>query len=916
MNQITLQNENTHALLFILGSLKESDTVTRKVVDCFHCTKLYFSSYQHFQHNERPNIVLIVGDESLSQWVDLTVKIGNQADSPICFIALTDALEFRHHLKMIQHEHFVAIQPHLGFQACLQKIKECMSFNCEANCDTAELQLVVVGSENEFEKVCNDFSAAPSLVATFLQNVECLFSLVDCASCVILINAELINEHNANELKVIATNTHLNSIPLVLFGNSQKQLSLSRWQLYFSAFLITPIDIQTLNELTHSLVAEFRKRDEVKKQLFHIKNVDSQITDAINSHAIVSRTDKSGVITYVNPLFCEISQYSEDELIGKTHSIVNSKYHPKSFFVDMWKTIISGKIWRGLVRNRKRNGGFYWVDSTIVPIPNQARDGYDFMSIRTEVTEIMRNQERFSEGQAFAKIGLFDLNLENDDVFCNDIAAKIIGYEKATDISSFEQVTNHIHINDRKNYVKTVKQCIGSNSQYEIEYRVITTGKQVRWIKEIGEVKQSSEGEPKRLAGVVTDITEQKQFEMELEAARIGAEKASQSKSKFLASMSHELRTPMNAIIGFAQLLQMNIDNPLNKTQMDYVVEILGAGRHLLQLIDEVLNLAEIESGKINLTMKRVNLGEVLHDVLSLSYPIISKMEVNLQVVYNGDNIDNKSLKLLDVLVRADSIRIKQVFLNLISNACKYNYKGGSVIIDIKRGANHSILVTVKDTGAGIEPEKQELLFQPFNRLGAELSEIEGTGIGLIITKQLVELMGGSIGFFSEQNRGSEFWVSIPIEERRIQARNETGNQQKEISMRGTKSNNTAHKSILYVEDNPANLRLVTQLLGRLPNLKLYTANNAESGLKLIDETRFDLVLMDINLPDMNGLTAMREIRSNNKFDSMPIAAVSANAMPDEIQQALNAGFDSYITKPIDISHFMVEIDNLLRLRA
>lgn len=399
----------------------------------------------------------------------------------------------------------------------------------------------------------------------------------------------------------------------------------------------------------------------------------------------------------------------------------------------------------------------------------------------------------------------------------------------------------------------------------------------------------------KNFVGILRDISERKQYEQDIIAARDDAERANSAKSEFLSSMSHELRTPMNAILGFGQLLE--IDNELNEDQADYVDEILKAGRHLLELINEVLDLAKIESGKIDLSLEPLLCAELIGECLALVKPIAQ---------VHGVTINDSAIG--GYAARADRTRLKQVLLNLLSNAIKYNRPQGTVSIQVT-ARDGFVRLEVSDTGYGIPADRRQELFQPFSRLGAEESAIEGTGIGLTICRRLMQMMGGAIEMTSEEGQGSTFWIELP----------EVASEQKTRSSHLKQAITTetmlagrCRYTVLYIEDNPANLRLVSQILGRNPQLQLITAYTPELGLELVSAHHPELILLDINLPGMDGYQVLSILRSLDSAKKTPVIAISANATSRDIERGTAAGFDEYITKPIDVMHLLETVDRLL----
>ena len=398
------------------------------------------------------------------------------------------------------------------------------------------------------------------------------------------------------------------------------------------------------------------------------------------------------------------------------------------------------------------------------------------------------------------------------------------------------------------------------------------------------------------------DVTERKRFEqalqetnVEMESAKLAAEKANLAKSDFLSAMSHELRSPLNAILGFAQLMESALPLPTN-SQMESIAQILQAGWHLLKLINEILDLAVIESGKVSLSLEPVSLGDVLSECQAMMDPHAQQQGIRMTFPILAQ----------PCFVWADQTRLKQIIINLLSNAIKYNKKNGTVVVEIISDYSEVISICVKDSGAGLEAEKMAQLFQPFNRLGQEASGVAGTGIGLVVTKQLVELMDGVIGVKSTVGIGSEFWVEL----RTTAAPDLSAEEDKFAAPYEPKqTKETKLKTLLYIEDNPANMKLVEQLIALRSDIKLYTAVNATLGIALARSFIPDMILMDINLPGISGIEALKILLEDPTTSHIPVVALSANAMLRDIDIGIEVGFFRYLTKPIKVKEFMETID-------
>lgn len=740
---------------------------------------------------------------------------------------------------------------------------------------------------------------------------------------------------------------------------------------------------------------------------------------ALDEHAIVSIADIYGNIIHANDKFCEMSGYSREELLGQNHRMLKSGEHSAEFYADLWRTITKGRTWHGEIKNAKKNGDFYWVRATIVPFMDSDGKPFQYIAVRTDITEQRTLQNQLSAAISAMPDGFIYFDKDDKFVVCNEpyksAYTKIddlikpgmtfeamlrgsvergeitdaIGNEEAwlqhrlemhrNPKGSFEQILGdgrHLVITEYKtaeggsvgirrditarveaeqaviNSKSLLQDAIESlgdafilfdsddrlvvaNSKYKEFYQGIeelvvpgvkfeelirvsvfrgmyadAEGREAEWIAQRLEShnrgdtvfeQQLSDGRWLRIlerrtsgggiAGSRVDITELKQ-------AQEIAEQASAAKSDFLSSMSHELRTPMNAILGFAQLLDFNRDEPLSETQKISVGHIMKGGNHLLYLIDQVLDLAKIESGKLEVSIEKIGLDEICTECLTL---------IAHTAADNGVEIDE--YKDISVNIEADYSRFKQVLLNLLSNAVKYNFDGGNVTLKSSKRANNIVRISVSDTGVGIAEDAQEGLFEPFYRAGREGSEIEGTGIGLTITRQLVEAMNGHIGFESEFGKGSCFWVDFPM----IEDAGDVRTEERKKPVEDEKAAQTAETAtVLYIEDNPANQQLMAAILDKMGGMTMISAHNAEHGISMARQQNPDLILLDINLPGMNGIAAAKALRKIEAIGDTPIIGISAAAMHKDVAQAMEAGFTGYVTKPFNIQKIIDEINKVL----
>lgn len=1011
--------------------------------------------------------------------------------------------------------------------------------------------------------------------------------------------------------------------PIIFLSADEEQIyNLTDINLDGEDFVLKPVKPKRLIASITARAKQARRSESLNNELKNALRENEFQIISMNLHDIVSSTDVTGRITNVNDRFCHISGYSREELLGQNHRMLKSEIHSDSFYKEMWECISSGKVWRGSICNRAKNGDDYWVESTIVPFLDEKGKPYKYVSVRTDVTVLRANEERLNRSQEFSNIGTWDWNIKTGELYWSDRIWPLFGYDKENTETTYENFLNAVHPDDRQLVMDSVTDCVEKHVEYHIEHRVIWPDGSVHWVQESGDVVRAKDGTPLHMLGVVqdidgrkradiilaeserqlreaqklarignwtadivkgdlswsdeiyrifgyepgsfepnieffnksvhpddlvllersekkaeqtglhdvvhriirpdgtiryvheladaefddngkllqltgtlqdvtervetentqsqhkklidmlyfsttnfvakadfklamssmlntlleltdsaygfageviyenevpylqayaiTDITwdeksrklykdfekngfefrnlktlfghvmvtkdivisndpvtdpranglpdghpamknflgvpvfngntlvgmygisnrdggydtslteflrpfditlaaminskrmldQQLEYQVELVDAKEEAENANRAKSEFLSSMSHELRTPMNAIMGFSQLLKMESDQ-LSPSHIDNVEEITKASGHLLELINDVLDLAKIEAGRVNLTIETVTIGTVLAESLNLIQPLADKRGIEIIVLLNGVAFSTDILYDQIIAVRADYIRFKQVMLNLLSNAVKYNKENGKIELSIDETGNNLTRISVTDNGAGLTKEEQLNLFKSFNRLGAERSDIEGTGIGLIITKNIIELMGGNIGLTSQPGCGSTFWIELP--NGKIDEINELVLDDKNTPIDSV--NDSAHEyTVLYIEDNPANLRLVSQVLDRLSKVYMWSSHEPALGLELAIENVPDLILLDINMPGMDGYEVLKQLKNNEGTRNIPVIAISANAMARDIEKGISAGFEEYITKPINVTELLDTVKTKLKI--
>ncbi len=531
--------------------------------------------------------------------------------------------------------------------------------------------------------------------------------------------------------------------------------------------------------------------------------------------------------------------------------------------------------------------------------------------LRRTQAELEQERSRYFDLYDLAPVGYCTISESGLIQQTNLTAATLLGMSRQALIA--QPISRFIDKADQDIYYLCHQQLIATGRPQTCELRLVENDGTQCWVN-LATTYALDDSHAPVLRMALTEITESKimaaamqesesryrtlsevllQKNVELESARAVAEKANLAKSDFLSSMSHELRTPLSAILGFAQLIDAGPQAP-TPSQKQSLGQIIKAGWYLLDLINEILDLAQIESGKLPLALEPIALTAAIQECLAMVEPQAQKYGVSMTFLP-----DEKSH-----FVHADRLRVKQTLINLLSNAIKYNQRGGSVVVNYFERAPGRLRISVQDTGEGLSPEKLAQLFQPFNRLGREASSVNGTGIGLVVCKRLVELMDGAIGVESTVGTGSMFWIDLnlttqrpPLAPTHVQA-------------------DAPVRTLLYVEDNPANLMLVQELIERRSDLRLLSAIDGQQGIELARSAQPDLILMDICLPDISGIEALRILAQDPTTAHIPVVALSAYALPHDIASGLKAGFVRYLTKPIKVHELMETLDLTLNLET
>lgn len=639
--------------------------------------------------------------------------------------------------------------------------------------------------------------------------------------------------------------------------------------------------------------------------------------EAMYAHAIVSISDASGIIQFVNDKFCRISGYSRAELIGRNHSILKSGQHTAEFYQDMWRTISHGHMWHGEICNRNKDGGLYWLDTSITPFLDEHGRPWQYLAVRTEVSAYKEQEKVISQAQRKEKLahwedepGLQWSDLMHD-VFGSDQELMRAGHQLFDGASEAE---------------------VGSGEQLQITHRVLRADGQIRYVRESGRCSIDAQGRLARNPGSVRDITLEKGGGQNLTRGTIEA--MLHAKSTFLSSLSQQLKLPLNAILACQQLAQSEGEyaNALQQGGQ----EIAKAGQHLLALVSDVLDLARLEADKLEVRLEPVSLQHLFLVCEAHSVALAAAHEIHL-------HFDLGAAQKLQVL--ADAVRLRQILLGLISNAIKYNRPHGKVNISCAtQGAR--LRIQVADTGYGISAEKMARLFTPFDRVGEDAGRVSGTGLGLVISRACMHLMRGQIGVESTPGLGAIFWLELPLLRPPGLSPPATtampgwqwmsapapvlsggsgpagsGGAQVEISVEEEQMNlerssdavaQKKRRLVLYIEDNPASQRLMHKVLAKRGDLEMIDAISAEVGLPLAQSLLPVLVLLDINLPGLDGYEALAKLRAMPGLEQVPVVAVTANAMKGDAERGLAAGFTAYVAKPLDIEQFYALLDRLI----
>jgi len=662
----------------------------------------------------------------------------------------------------------------------------------------------------------------------------------------------------------------------------------------------TPVAPDDLDGLVSRVVALVREREQGRRELDNQKF-------ALDQHAIVSITDRDGIISYANDRFCAVSGYSRDELLGKTHRLVNSGYHPESFFAELWQTISSGQVWRGEVRNRHKGGALYWVSATIVPLLSADGRVAQYIAIRTDITERKAVETQLEEQLRFIEVLL---EATPTALYLKDRSGRFLRFNRA-----FEALLGI----DRRDWVgKTafdVSSAESAAEEHDRDRQLFDTGEAQTFEagfvqRQTGEVGEglyrkapitNAAGDVIGLVGNIVDITDRSRLESALRRATRHAEAASRAKSEFLANMSHEIRTPMNGVMGMTELA---LETQLDPVQREYLEVVRSSAQSLMVILNDILDFSKIEAGKLDIESVPFHCADVIADTLKALRPRATLKGLTLTLDIAAG---------LPQRVRSDPGRLRQILTNLCDNAIKFTTQGGVwVKVDCVPMAEGQLelQLAVQDSGIGIAPDKQQRIFEAFSQADSSTTrKFGGTGLGLTICSRLATLMGGRIWIDSTPGRGSVFHVSLVVLAVEEAEPPVSGPDQDQVSAPLGRPS----WRVLLVEDNPVN-QMVASIMLRKWGHTVVTADNGQQAVDLFGTQPWDLVLMDVQMPVMSGIEACRLIRSQEAPGAhTPIIAMTANAMESDKDECLAAGMDAHLAKPFSGQTLQSLMDRLIK---
>ncbi|MBF0521167.1 MAG: PAS domain S-box protein [Nitrospirae bacterium] len=654
-----------------------------------------------------------------------------------------------------------------------------------------------------------------------------------------------------------------------------------------------------------AIVRDITRRKKNEENLRKLSAAVEHTADSV----VIANID--GYIEFVNRAYLSLKGVMEKDVVGKLIKDINEEPFTEEFFSKLRTSVIDGNVYRGVAENKDINGEHYYVDITVSPVMGPDGTVTHFILTERDITynyitaeALKHSEEKFRSLVNNIPDVIWTCDISGKVVFISKNVEDLIGktpLELQNAVSIYK--SGCIVPDDVGKLKAAYADLFENNKPFSVEVRVINQEGRQLWLMCRSMLAYEKNG---RLYadGALTDITEIKHIQDELNKAKEEAEQANRAKSEFLSLMSHELHTPMNAILGFAQLLESDPYDPLTAYQLENTAEILKAGRHLLELIDNVLDLSKIESGKVKLSFEPLNLKALVEECVSLLTPIGESCRVSV-------SLDMESCT--GTFVRADRMRLKQVILNLLSNGVKYSKEGGSVFVQCDR-ADEMFELSVSDSGIGISEENLQCIFQPFSNTDFSCCPIDELGIGLVMTRELISLMGGTMGVESEEGRGSRFHFTIPVSTEFSD--NEFHKEQRSIFDDIICTEGKDKYTILYIDDNPASVTLLGKIVSRYNNIEFLSANDGLTGIKLAKEHKPDIILTDIHLPDISGVEVLKRIREDADTAQVPVIAISGYVDEGNKFSVNRNDFTGFLLKPFNFKELMGIIEGLLAKRV
>lgn len=626
--------------------------------------------------------------------------------------------------------------------------------------------------------------------------------------------------------------------------------------------------------------------------------------------------DLNSKLMHWNGGFWQYLGYSEEEMlaISDPGEFLRFMYpEDRNALDDNVHRLLRGeKLVEFILRVLKKNSGFIWAAFRVEA--ERSDNGWvNFISgIVFDVSELKLTEQALLLSEArhqriiqSSKDGIWEWSATKGDFHFSNRCWELLGYEEHDDVVTqgqdrWKAWKQLMHPDDLPRFEKNLNSHRTFGTPFDVEYRARAKSGSWRWIRARGQAELDEHGKTVRLSGTNMDITQLKLAEERVLQAKEQAERANKAKSEFLSNMSHELRTPLNAILGFAKLLAT--DETLTREQRASMREVVRAGNHLLQLVNDVLDLARIEAGRMDVNLLATNPLQLMYECIDLVRPEAAKRQIS---------IDCSSRINSPPFILADAIRLKQVFLNLLSNALKYNRYAGFIRVLFEKPEENKLRILIEDSGKGIPEGARADIFKPFNRLGEEGSNIEGAGIGLVITKTLVEQMQGSIDFTSREGHGTRFWIEFECEQQLVIIEPEKEEMDGPALAQVPEPAFANEIRVLYIEDNLTNQRVLQQVLARYPEFNLSLSSDPLEGIYKARTEQPDLILLDVDLNGLSGADIVQVLKQSSASKTIPVIALSAKAMVHDIEQGLAAGFDDYLTKPFEIEKFVALCNRL-----